>query len=520
MYKLFLSILFLLFSCTVSKGQNEFTQGRFSYSIRNDSVVDISESASSMVTYHSQMDKTLTVPNYVKHDGRTYAVQSIEGFNYDSYLEQVIIEDGVECVGNAFSHCPNLRVIYIGKNTNQIYNSFQCNPMLERIVVDKNNMTYDSRVDCNAIIETKANRLICGCKTTIIPSQIQAIGEGAFLGSENLDEMLLPEGVLVLENNAFSGCISLKRINLPQSLKTIENEVFSGCISLTSLNIPQYVEDIGLEFFTGCTSLDTVVVDKSNQKYDSRLGCNAIIETTADKLIAGCRTSFIPDGVREIDDDAFASIPVTNIEIPGSVVKIGRRVFQHCDHLAAIKVDKNNTVFDSRNNCNAVVETASNTIVAACMNTMLDSTITTIGDYAFSGIPTPSILKIPEGITKIGNGAFSSNKYVNRLILPKSLERICQYAFGNCWLLHEIRWDGYVKTLEFAVFSNCPSLWVVDIPEGTQTIRSEAFGQCKNLRCVTLPSTLETIEQQAFEGCPVDSVLKTTPDNVGCTHLK
>ncbi len=520
MYKQYLAVLFLLFFCAVSKGQEGFTQGRLKFTIRNDGVVDLSESESSMALYHSQHNKILVIPCKVFYEGRTYTVQSVQGFNYDSDLEQVFIEDGVECIEEAFSHCPNLRAVYIGRDVEQMYRSFQWNPMLERIVVDKNNSTYDSRGDCNAIIETKANRLICGCKTTIIPAQIQAIGEEAFLGCEDFDEMLLPEGILILEDNAFSECINLKNINLPQSLKKIECEVFSGCTSLTSVNIPQQVEDIGLEVFTGCSSLDTIVVDKRNQKYDSRCGCNAIIETSTHKLIAGCRSSFIPNGVREIEDNAFSSIPIESVIVPKSVVKMGMRVFAGCNHLAEIQVDKQNPVFDSRHNCNAVVETESNTIVAASMNTTFDISVTAIGNYAFSGIPTPSVVNIPEGITKIGSGAFSSNKYVSRLILPKSLESVGQNAFGDCWSLHEIRWKGYVKTIETGVFRNCPSLWRVEIPEGTQTIRADAFGWCKNLCFVILPSTLETIEQQAFEGCPVDSVLKTTPDNIGCTHLK
>ena len=84
---------------------------------------------------------------------------------------------------------------------------------------------------------------------------------------------------------------------IPEGTTTIGGYAFYGCSSLQSITIPESVTEIGKDAFSGCNSLQSIVVAKGNPKYDSREGCNAIIETATNKLIVGCPSTTIPEAV-------------------------------------------------------------------------------------------------------------------------------------------------------------------------------------------------------------------------------
>ena len=83
---------------------------------------------------------------------------------------------------------------------------------LKQISVDKENAIFDSRNNCNAIIETASNKLLYGCKNTIIPPNVSIIGEAAFLENEEITSIVIPEGIESIEPYAFYGCKNLKSI--------------------------------------------------------------------------------------------------------------------------------------------------------------------------------------------------------------------------------------------------------------------------------------------------------------------
>ena len=126
-------------------------------------------------------------------------------------------------------------------------------------------------------------------------------------------------------------------IQIPNSVTSIGEQAFACCTKLTSIEICNSVTSIGNWAFGYCESLTSIVVDASNTKYDSRNGCNAIIETASNTLIAGCQNTIIPNNVTSIGDDAFdGCTSLTSIEIPNSVTSIGGNAFYDCTSLTKI----------------------------------------------------------------------------------------------------------------------------------------------------------------------------------------
>jgi len=141
--------------------------------------------------------------------------------------------------------------------------------------------------------------------------------------------------------------------------------------------------------------------------YDSRDNCNAIIKKETNTLIQGCKNTKIPSSVTEIGRYAFDGCSgLTSIEIPSSVTSIGDGAFDGCSGLTSINVEDGNVVYDSRDNCNAIIEKETNTLIQGCKNTKIPSSVTSIGEAAFSDCSGLTRIEIPSSVTSIGNYAF------------------------------------------------------------------------------------------------------------------
>ena len=296
-----------------------------------------------------------------------------------------------------------------------------------------------------------------------IPASVTSIGNSALSGCSSLASIEIPAGVTSINKYVFDGCTALSSVNIHEAVTSIGEGAFSDCIALTSIKIPASVTSIAnngyYSAFNHCCALTSIVVDEGNPVYDSRNNCNALIETATNTLFTGSNNTIIPDGITSIGAYAFLECSdLASLYIPASVTSISCYAFIDCSGLTSIVADEENTVYDSRGNCNALIETATNSLVLGCKNTIIPTSVTSISSHTFSGCSGLTSIDIPEGVTSIGDWAFADCSGLTSIRFPEGVTSIGSNAFEYCSALTSINIPANVTSIGYVAFGYCSSL--------------------------------------------------------------
>ena len=197
-----------------------------------------------------------------------------------------------------------------------------------------------------------------------------------------LNSLIIGKNITSIPDGTFKGCTGLSSITIGSSVEKIGSSAFLGCTGLTSVTIPNSVTTIGAGAFYGCIALTTIDIPYS-------------VNSISDKTFGNCSSLYsltIGSGVVSIGSRAFFNCTsLKSLVIPPSVASIDTTSFKGCISLESIKVEKDNNTFDSRDNCNAIIETSTNILRLGCKNTLIPNTVSEIGDFAFRDYVLPSL---------------------------------------------------------------------------------------------------------------------------------
>lgn len=289
-------------------------------------------------------------------------------------------------------------------------------------------------------------------------SDVTTIKGSAFSNSNTLTSITIPNNVTIIESSAFYKCNSLKTVVFSNSLNIIREDAFAYCNSLENFTMPNSVTSIERGAFNGCSSL-------------------------------------------------------TNITIPHSVTSIGGNPFSWCSSLTNIIVEQGNSNYDSRNNCNAIIETASNTLISGCKNTIIPNDIVSISG-AFSGCTSLTSITIPNSVSIITNSAFASCTSLTNITIPNSVTHILNNAFYGCTSLTNITIPESVIEIGYAAFLHCVSLISVNVKATPPpSLDYTGFFDCNNYFIVYVPTESFEVYKKTDYWKNLNLSIETIPNN-------
>ncbi len=563
--------------------------------LSGDYFYEVISSTSAKITDYFGDDTKLIIPSII--DGYIVTeIQGYTFYSHDD-LVSVYIPDSVNTIEtSAFVWCDNLTELYISESVTDIGEDVvfgNSNPTIygyEGTTAQEyaksngyafacvNNIEWDPYYFSYTVLDDDTAEITdyYGKETILnIPSEVDgytvsSIGKTSFRGCNDLAWVNIPDTVKNIGDRAFNNCQNLSLVKIPDSVKSVDSLAFYGCKNLASINIPPSIDSIGERAFGFCYDSDLkdyvqtpnfkiygynntaaseyakehgfrfftfgeLQVDPKDFTYEKLKG--SAIKIT--KYSGYMKNLVIPktlDGytVSAIGEGAFTGCEsLESITIPSTVTDIDVALFRSCDKLTTIKVDADNKRYDSRENCNAIIETATNTLVAGCSNTQIPLSVTSIGESAFDRIRKFDSFVIPDSVVSIGDGAFQYTNFTE-VSLPDSVKEIGDYAFYGCHILETVNISAFVESIGLGAFSECPQIKSITVdsknkyydsrnkcnaiietstntlingcmnsvvPATVVSIAEIAFFDCYNLTSITIPDTVKIIGEAAFAYC-------------------
>ena len=425
-------------------------------------------------------------------------------------LTSIEIPGSVTSIGiSAFEDCTGLTNITIPNSVRSIgYDVFYSCTGLINIVVDEGNSTYDSRDNCNAIIETATNKLIAGCRNTVIPNSVTSIGRLAFSGCTGLTSVTIPNSVTSIGDWAFYGCTGLTSITIPNSVTSIGELAFQYCSGLTSVTIGNGVTSIGDRAFYSCTGLTNVAIGNGITSIEENAfeKCTGLQTVNISDIASWCSINFANEYSNPLPLAGNLHLngeKVTELIIPDNVTKIPHYAFMGCTNIESVTIGNKMTTIeeDAFKDCSGLRAVNINDITSWCsisFENEYSNPLSSAGDLYLNGEKVTKLI-IPENVTTIAGFAFWSCTSLESLVIGKNVTNIGYEAFCRCSSLTELDIQG-APYLEQAAFSRT-GMEEINLPEGITNIHNWGFDSSPNLKSFVIPSTVTSLGHYIFQCC-------------------
>ena len=500
------------------------------------SFADDAESIGDYAFYGCSGLTSVTIGNGVTSIG-SYAFFGCRG------LMSITIPDGVTSIGDeAFRGCSGLTSVIIGNGVTSIghFAFYDCS-----------GLTSIAIPDGVTSIGSYAFSGCSGLTSITIPNSVTLIGNYAFYNCSGLTSVIIGNGVTSMGNSAFRGCSGLTSITIPDSVTSIGNSAFYGCSRLESITLPfvgadlngtenthfgyifgtysssingdvpsslktviisndSSVTSIGYQAFYNCSGLTSITIPDSVTTigYQAFYNCSGLTSITIPDGVtsigdlafyhcSGLTSITIPDGVTSIGNSAFRGCSgLTSVIIGNGVTSIGKYAFLDCSRLESITLPFVGAELNGTENTHfgyifgAGSSSKNSDYVPSSLRTVIisnDSSVTSIGLYAFENCSGLTSITIPDGVTSIGDSAFKGCRGLTSITIPDGVTSIGSYAFSGCRGLTGITIPDRVTSIGRTAFYNCSGLTNIIISDSVTTIGSSAFEGCSSLENITLP---------------------------------
>lgn len=493
----------------------------------------------------------VVIPETVSYNGTTYLVTEIgqNAFYLSSGLTSVTIPNSVTNIsygafegcnnmtsvsfgnslkyigGCAFSQCRSLKSVEIPNSVTTIgWSAFQRCSGLTKVTIGNSVTSIGTRVFqlCASLDTLNFNAVSCDDFGSSVEDydppfyglslSVINIGEGVqripayFAYQTKVVEISIPNSVKEIGDKAFYNCHTMTCVTVGNSIESIGDYAFYYCINLTRINITDLASWSSITFSDSFSNpcYYTHKLFLNGEEVKDLLIPNSVtsIGNYAFCSCTGITSVTFPNSVTSIGQSAFSGCSgLTSINIPNSVNSIGKCVFSGCSGLTSITVENNNMFYDSRDNCNCLIETATNNLINGCQNSFIPNSIISIGQSAFYGCIGLTSIEIPNSVISIGQHAFQGCYGLSNVTIGNSVTAIEDYTFNYCKNLSSLIIGNSVASIGERAFSDCYNLSSIKIPSSVTSISNHAFDYCHKVATLTIPNTITSIGDNAFFNC-------------------
>ncbi len=422
--------------------------------------------------------------------------------------------EGIEAIGDMAFQSYNINIINLPQSLKTIGSMAFYYTYLNNLVIPANVISIGEF----AFSHTKLK--VCKVKCQTPPS----ISENTFFDVPSDVKLIVPNGTKAAYASAKGWKafpVILEESECPFT-RTVNVATAGSLSSLLSENERDYIEELILTGQLNDDDLKFIREEMCGNDYGSNRGILRVLDMTNASIennTLGYHAMFwtrtleevkLPSTLASIGLSAFDESSIKKIVIPKSVTALGRDIFYQCKNLSSISVEEGNPVFDSRENCNAVIETATNTLRIGCRSTVVPSSVEVLEEYSFSGVNGLTTLNLPDGVKSIGKNAFWADEGLTSVKLSKSVVELGSGPFVGCSNISSFVIDpanpvydsrnNCNAIIETATNTLIQGFGTTKIPEDVVKLAPQAF-QYQSISYLEIPASVKEIGDACFLFC-------------------